>query len=113
MPPRLLRLSAPILCTTLLFGCTKASETDPRLQPPLVRVAAVQKAQASERAFTGVVAARVLSELGFRINGKITQRLVDVGQRVKRGQVLMRLDPVDLQLVLTSRLGDEASAQAR
>lgn len=113
MLPRLLRLSAPILCTTLLFGCTKAPETDPRQQPPLVRVAAVQEAQASERAFTGVVAARVLSELGFRINGKITQRLVDVGQRVKRGQVLMRLDPVDLQLMLTSRLGDETSAQAR
>ncbi|OYO29302.1 efflux transporter periplasmic adaptor subunit [Janthinobacterium sp. PC23-8] len=48
--------------------------------------------------FSGEVVARVTSQLGFRVGGKIVERKVDVGASVKRGQVLMRLDPQDLQL---------------
>lgn len=49
--------------------------------------------------FPGEVRARVESRLGFRVGGKIVARKVDVGNVVKRGQVLMQLDPQDLQLV--------------
>ena len=48
--------------------------------------------------FAGEVRARVESRLGFRVGGKIIARKVDVGTMVKRGQVLMQLDPQDLQL---------------
>jgi len=48
--------------------------------------------------FSGDIVARVTSQLGFRVGGKIIERKVDVGAVVKRGQVLMRLDPTDLQL---------------
>ncbi|MFP5392030.1 MAG: efflux RND transporter periplasmic adaptor subunit [Gammaproteobacteria bacterium] len=59
--------------------------------------------------FPGEVRARVESRLGFRVAGKITTRLVDVGTVVKRGQALMRLDPQDLQL---SQSGAKASLRA-
>ena len=42
--------------------------------------------------FTGDVRARVESRLGFRVGGKIIKREVELGQRVKVGQVLARLD---------------------
>ncbi len=48
--------------------------------------------------FPGDVRARVESRLGFRVGGKIVARKVDVGTTVRRGQVLMQLDPQDLQL---------------
>ena len=48
--------------------------------------------------FSGEVRARVESRLGFRVGGKIVARKVDVGTVVKRGQVLMQLDPQDLRL---------------
>src|SRR5580700_7442943 len=48
--------------------------------------------------FPGEVRARVESRLGFRVGGKIVSRKVDVGSVVKRGQILMQLDPQDLQL---------------
>ncbi len=38
------------------------------------------------------------ADLAFRIGGKLVQRDVDVGARVKRGQVLARLDPSDVAL---------------
>jgi RND family efflux transporter MFP subunit len=40
----------------------------------------------------------VESRLGFRVGGKITRRAVEVGQRVKAGQLLAQLDPRDYQL---------------
>jgi RND family efflux transporter MFP subunit len=52
----------------------------------------------------------VQSDLGFRVPGKILERLVDTGQAVKRGQPLMRIDPTDLRLA--TRAHDEAVAAA-
>ena len=82
---------------TVACGDNPATD-DPRTQPPLVRSASVEPANDASRAFTGVVVARTQSDLGFRVQGKILERLVDTGQTVKQGQPLMRLDPVDLKL---------------
>jgi RND family efflux transporter MFP subunit len=96
----------------VLAACNDAtSSTDPRTQPPLVRIETVQTSVQSERSFTGIVAARVQSDLGFRVPGKVLERLVDAGQSVKRGQALMRIDPTDLRLVVRAR--DEAVAAAK
>lgn len=99
------------LLPVVLAACSDAtSSIDPRTQAPLVRVGAVEAAAQVERSFTGVVAARVQSDLGFRVPGKILERLVDTGQAVKRGQPLMRIDPADLRLA--TRAHDEAVAAA-
>jgi RND family efflux transporter MFP subunit len=89
-----------------------AADPDPRLRPPLVRVAMVKPVEASERAFTGIISARVQSDLGFRVPGKVIERLVDAGQDVRAGQPLMRLDPKDLDLALTARENAVAAARA-
>jgi RND family efflux transporter MFP subunit len=95
----------------VLAGCSDASSADPRTQAPLVRVSVVERSVETERSFTGVVAARVESDLGFRVPGKVLQRLVDTGQTVKRGQPLMRIDPTDLRLA--TRANEEAVIAAR
>src|SRR6266545_3392593 len=86
---------------------------DPRTQTPLVRVATVQASVHAERSFTGIVAARVQSDLGFRVPGKVLERLVDTGQTVKRGQLLMRIDPADLRLATRAHEEAVAAAKAR
>jgi RND family efflux transporter MFP subunit len=83
-------------------GC-KPSEADPRTGVPLVRIATVHLADAAERSYTGVIAARVQSNLGFRVSGKIIERLVDTGQTVTTGQPLMKLDPADLKLTIDAQ----------
>lgn len=97
----------------VLAACGDASQTDPRTEAPLVRVAVVQAAGAAERSFTGAVAARVQSDLGFRVSGKVLERLVDTGQTVKRGQPLMRIDPVDLRLAAQAQQEAVRAARAR
>jgi biotin carboxyl carrier protein len=98
----------------ILAACTDATpSTDPRTQPPLVRIEAVKTPGPSGRSFTGVVAARVQSDLGFRVSGKVVERLVDTGQTVRRGQALMRIDPKDLRLALQAQEEAVAAARAR
>ncbi|VVT47774.1 RND efflux system, membrane fusion protein KPN_02145 [Kosakonia radicincitans] len=97
-----------------IVACGDASSVDdPRSQPPLVRSVTVVGAADSSRAFTGTVVARIQSAIGFRVSGKILERLVDTGQTVKKGQPLMRLDPVDLHLQAQAQQQAVAAAQAR
>lgn len=64
-----------------------------------MRVLALAADTGGERLeFSGDVRPRYESQLGFRVGGKIVERKVDVGAVVKRGDVLMRLDPQDLRL---------------
>ena len=65
-----------------------------------VLVATVAPANASSNSYTGVVAARTDSGLGFRVGGKIVERRVDPGDRVARGDTLLVLDVEDFDLQL-------------
>ncbi|KAA0075712.1 efflux RND transporter periplasmic adaptor subunit [Paraburkholderia sp. T12-10] len=96
-----------------LAACSGKAPSDPRTEAPLVRTAVVQAALPASRAFTGTVAARVQSDLGFRVSGKVLERFADAGQTVKRGQLLMRIDPVDLKLAAQARQDAVTAARAR
>ena len=111
LPPRLVISVAINALSFALVACGEKMPPDARTLAPLVRVATVQPAGSTSRAFSGTVAARVQSDLGFRVAGKVLERRVDAGQAVKRGQVLLRIDPVDLKLA--SRAQQEAVAAAR
>lgn len=86
--------------------------SDPRQEAPIVRLATPMQVTGSQRGFTGVVGAKVQSNLGFRVAGKIVERLVDVGQQVKAGQPLMRIDETDLHLALTAKRNAVVAARA-
>ena len=107
-------LAVSVIGTIVLSGCSSEADTytDPRLQPALVQFVAIKPDTSQQRTFTGTVQARVQSDLGFRVAGKITQRLVNSGQHVKKGQILMRLDTedLDLQVIASKRAIDAAKA---
>lgn len=85
---------------------------DPRLDPPVVRLATATSVAGSERGFTGSVAARVQSRLGFRVPGKIVERYVNDGEQVEAGDPLMRIDDADLLLALTAKRKAVEAARA-
>lgn len=104
---------AGCLLSFVLVACGDSSVSeDARSKPPLVRAAQVEIWNESARSFTGIVVARVQSDLGFRVPGKILERLVNTGETVKKGQPLMRLDPADLNLESRARQQAAASAKA-
>jgi RND family efflux transporter MFP subunit len=67
----------------------------------------------ADPAFTGVVSARVQSNLGFRVPGKITKRLIDTGQFVRAGQLLMTIDRTDYVHAITARAETVSAAKAK
>jgi multidrug efflux system membrane fusion protein len=86
-----------LVLPVLLSACRKEAEKAEDVRP--VRVLRLSSNSVDINAeFAGEVRARVESRLAFRVGGKITARKVDPGTVVKRGQVLMQLDPQDLQL---------------
>lgn len=98
----------------MLVGPRSAASVtvDPRHEAPTVLVSVASPVIRAERRFTGVIAARVQSNLGFRVPGKIVERLVNVGQAVKAGQPLLRVDETDLRWALTAKRNAAVAARA-
>jgi len=94
-------------------GCSKPALKDARLQSPRVEVFKAEAAGSESRTFTGIVEARVQGDLGFRVAGKVLERCVNVGQRVQKGQILMRLDPEDLRLSAAAQQANVEAARAK
>jgi RND family efflux transporter MFP subunit len=105
-------LVAAAFAAVIGLGSATAGENDPRLATPFVQIAIVKAAGSAQRAFTGVISARVQSNLGFRVPGKVIQRLIDVGQNVQAGQPLLRLDQKDLDLAITAKENAVGAARA-
>lgn len=81
--------------------------------PKLVRALEVGAGgTAQEHRYSGEVRARYETTLGFRVGGKLVERLVDTGARVKAGQALARLDPADAQLTAAQAEANRALAVA-
>ena len=93
----------------MLSACSKKEAApEPVRAVKLVTVGEGQIESAQE--YSGDVRARVESRLGFRVAGKITKREVELGQHVKAGQVLARLDARDYQLSADAARAQLASA---
>jgi multidrug efflux system membrane fusion protein len=81
----------------LLAACSREAPVPEPVRS--VRTLTVGAQSAGSRVdYAGEVRARTESRLSFRVGGKMVSRAVDVGDAVKVGQVLARLDPQDLQL---------------
>jgi len=103
-----------LLAATLVAGgCSKPIIQDARLQSPRVEFFKAKAAGSNSRTFTGIVEARVQSDLGFRVAGKVMERSVNMGQRVQKGQILMRLDPEDLRLSAAAQQANVEAARAK
>ncbi len=66
----------------------------------------------TQSTFHGTVHAEFEPNLSFRVGGKIIARNVDIGQAVKKGQVLASLDPTDYKLSENSANAQLAAAKS-
>ena len=95
-----------------LFGgmlALMACSPPPASQEPVRSVKVMQvgeSAMSNQAEYAGEVKARVESRLGFRVGGKLVARHVELGQRVKAGQLLAEIDAQDYRLI-----ADAARAQ--
>jgi RND family efflux transporter MFP subunit len=107
------RLLVMILGLALLAGCQpkKAAEQKPPAQVNVAKIVFTDYAQSVS--VTGEIRAKIDSNLSFRVSGKVTERLVDVGDHVAAGDVLARIDPTQQQADVAASDAAVRSAEAQ
>ena len=99
-----------LLMVALAVGCGSDEVAVETVRPVLVtHPTSAADAQAS---FAGDIRAREESPLSFRVGGKIVERRVDVGDHVRRGELLATLDAADLQARARAARARLAAAEA-
>ena len=104
----------PLLTATMLVctcaGCSPQEPATDHIRPVLL-TQVVPGSGAQAAVFSGEVKPRYESDLAFRIGGKIVARTVDAGARVRKDQVLARLDPADVTLQAESAQAQATAAR--
>lgn len=105
-------LTALLIAGTFLTACQKeeAGTVEPP-RPVLSQVIALEPA--ARLTLPGTVEARIETEFSFRILGRIVARNVEIGDLVKKGDVLAAIDPLALELAVKSSQSDLANSQAQ
>lgn len=110
MSRHVLPLVASLGLVFLLSACGNGEQAEQPIRPAMV--VQPQPATALVDSYPGEVRARYEPELAFRIAGKVSKRVVDVGDRVKQDQPLAELDPQDVRLQLEAIRAQMAAAEA-
>ncbi|MFN7725594.1 MAG: efflux RND transporter periplasmic adaptor subunit [Rubrivivax sp.] len=103
-----------VLClVAALGGCQRAAEAPaPEIRP--VRAVTIEKRDVGGAVvLTGTVQAQAEINQSFRIDGRMIERTVDVGDTVKPGQLIARLDPQNEESGLQAARAQLASANAQ
>jgi len=111
-PFRLVAAIGVLVLIAGLSGCKKQeTAAAPNIRP--VRTVTVEPKEAGETlSLTGEIQPRYQADLGFRVNGKILERPVDVGTLVKTADLLARLDPQQFRQDLEVAKAEVAKADA-
>lgn len=96
----------------LLAGCKSDAKPAAIVAQP-VQVLRIEPTSASETwSYVGTIRARFESDIAFRVGGKVTRRLVDIGASVIAGQIIAELDPTDYRLALEAQQAELAAAKS-
>lgn len=108
----LLPLIALSMAVPLLTSCGEKSAEKPAPPRPVRYVVVAPSALGQAVARTGEIRAHDETTLAFRLDGRMVSRLVDIGDRVRAGQVLARQESTTGQNQLTSAKADLDAAKA-
>ncbi|MGA9913654.1 MAG: efflux RND transporter periplasmic adaptor subunit [Paraburkholderia sp.] len=94
-----------------LAACSKKEAAAPEPRPVVAVAVHADGSATAAASLPGDVQARYSTPLSFRVGGKIIERRVRLGDVVKNGQIVARLDPADAQKNAASALAQLEAAQ--
>ena len=112
---RSFRLTPAVGVLVLLSALTACKKEEKAAAPDIrpVRTVTVEPREGGDTvSLTGEIQPRYQADIGFRVNGKILQRPVDVGTQVKKGDLLARLDPQQYRQDFEVAKAEVATAEA-
>lgn len=101
-----------ILSALLLTACGGKQETEEQIRPVFYQV--VGKGSVNEvRSFAGISQANNEAKLSFRVGGNIQAIAVELGDSLKKGQVIARLDSTDYHINYSKAVMSQKNAQVQ
>ncbi|MDU2064222.1 MAG: efflux RND transporter periplasmic adaptor subunit [Sporomusaceae bacterium] len=95
-----------------LAGCGNAPLVEQKAA--LVQTEVIKMSDKGQSAvYSGAVRGRYETQLSFQVDGKIIKRSVQLGSQVQAGDVLMEIDPKDINQLVNSNSAQVASAQSQ
>src|SRR5579883_1734249 len=100
------------LIAALVGACEQAKPPSPVEARPVRTVTVERRAEGETVSLTGQIRAKDQVSLAFRLDGRMIERSVNVGDVLTAGQVIARLDPQNQQNALQSAQASVSSAEA-
>ena len=103
-----------LLSTLLLITACDEKQTAQVEEPlrPVRTIVASATDGITGRDFPGIVIAENKADLSFRVAGKLKELLIKEGDKVKRGQILARLDQTDFKIALEDKQANYVKSKA-
>lgn len=96
----------PILLAVLILltasACTDGEKAAQEKVKPVKTITLEEQRQPAVLDYAGTVTAGELKKLSFKSTGKISEILVEEGQRIRKGDILIRLDTQELKFALAA-----------
>lgn len=111
----LVRLASVVALGAVVAACQPEAAVEEDVAKPARTVWVEPATPAGGRtiSLTGIIRARSDAPIAFRVGGKISDRVADIGDRVKPGDVVAVLDASDLGAALRAREAEERAARAQ
>lgn len=100
-----------ILCAASVLSCKQPEVKESGPRP--VKVTKVIPLNIVEKSFSGVVSPDQFSDLAFKMSGPLIALNVEEGERVKRGQVVAEVDPLDYRLQYEAKKSSYLTAKSQ
>jgi RND family efflux transporter MFP subunit len=114
MPPTsVLRATLALGLIALLAACQDEAPPEEAEARPVRTITVAEQQTGETVTVAGTVESQVQADLGFRIGGRLVERLTNVGDAVTAGQELARLDPSDEENGLRAAEANLAAAEAQ
>ncbi|OAV48694.1 efflux transporter periplasmic adaptor subunit [Rhizobium sp. WYCCWR10014] len=107
-----LNIVALMVGTALISSCAPQEESKEEAPRPVLSMT-VKQTPAASLGLTGTIEPTIETELGFRILGRMIARNVDVGDIVKKDDVVAAIDPLALELAVRNAQSDVENSDAQ
>ncbi|MCK5286665.1 MAG: efflux RND transporter periplasmic adaptor subunit, partial [Thermodesulfovibrionia bacterium] len=107
-----IKLAGVLVCSLFLFSACAKEEAPKEVVRPVKAVQVGGLEVLTGRTFPGQAKATQEANLSFRVNGTLNQFPVKVGDEVKKGKLMARLDPRDYEVNMRNAQGQLDRARA-
>ncbi|MDF1696142.1 MAG: efflux RND transporter periplasmic adaptor subunit [Saprospiraceae bacterium] len=108
-------IACSVFCVLFLFACSGSEKNANSTQSirPVKYINVGQSDRIGQHSYTGLAKAQQEANLSFKVGGTINNIPVKVGDLVRKGQVLARLDATDYQVNYDQSVANDQNSKAQ